>query len=310
MQPKILWPNNKRFAFTIFDDTDRANLQDNRLVYKYLDELNFKITKSVWVQEGKKKEQNQGITCDDREYLNWLLELKNRGFEIGYHNTTYQSSLRQETKEGLEKFEKMFGRNPKVMANHSANEDNIYWGSHRLSGSRKLIYNIITRFKKNTLYKGHEKSSPYFWGDLCKEKITYVRNFVFSDINTLKKCPYMPYRDETKPYVNYWFASSEGNNVKMFNKCISDENQDQLETEGGACIMYTHFADGFCKNGELSEKFKKQITRLSKKNGWFVPVSTILDYLKTKNETQIINSKQRADLEWRWLLDKLFLGTT
>lgn len=120
----------------------------------------------------------------------------------------------------------------------------------------------------------------------------------------------MPYRDETKPYVNYWFASSEGNNVKMFNKCISDENQDQLELEGGACIMYTHFADGFCKNGELSEKFKKQIKRLSKKNGWFVPVSTILDYLKTKNETQIINSKQRADLEWRWLLDKLFLGTT
>ena len=49
MQPKILWPNNKRFAFTIFDDTDRANLKDNQLVYQCLNELNFKTTKSVWM---------------------------------------------------------------------------------------------------------------------------------------------------------------------------------------------------------------------------------------------------------------------
>ena len=34
MHQKILWPNNKKFAFTIFDDTDRANLADNQLVYK------------------------------------------------------------------------------------------------------------------------------------------------------------------------------------------------------------------------------------------------------------------------------------
>ena len=33
----------------------------------------------------------------------------------------------------------------------------------------------------------------------------------------------MPYRDNTKPYVNYWFASSEGNNMETFNKCISDK---------------------------------------------------------------------------------------
>ena len=120
----------------------------------------------------------------------------------------------------------------------------------------------------------------------------------------------MPYSDRTKPYVNYWFASSEGNNVKMFNKCLSDENQDRLEEEGGACIMYTHFADGFCQNDELSEKFKKQMKRLSKKNGWFVSVSTLLDFLKKKIKAQEINSKQRRTLEWKWLFDKLILGST
>jgi hypothetical protein len=74
--------------------------------------------------------------------------------------------------------------------------------------------------------------------------------------------------------------------------------------------MYTHFADGFCKNGKLSEKFKKQMNRLSKKDGWFVPTSILLDFLKTKNTIQIINSKQRTRLEWKWLLDKLILGST
>jgi len=193
MYQKISWPNSKRFAFTIFDDTDRANLKDSQLVYQCLDELNFKTTKSVWVIEGNRPHADRGITCDNKIYLNLLLELKNKGFEIGYHNTTYHSSCRQDIEKGLKKFIKMFNQNPNVMANHSANRENIYWGSHRLSGSRRVIYNLLTLFKSNKFYKGHDESSPYFWGDLCKEYITYVRNFVFSDINTLKCCPYMPY---------------------------------------------------------------------------------------------------------------------
>ena len=310
MHQKISWPNNKQFAFTIFDDTDRANLKDVQLVYQCLDELGFKTTKSVWVTKGNKPHESSGVTCDDKMYLNWLLELKNKGFDIGYHNTTYHSSHREEIKEGLKKFVKMFNQNPNVMANHSANRENIYWGPHRLSGSRRVIYNILTRYKRNGFYKGHDESSPYFWGDLCKEYITYVRNFVFSDINTLKCCPYMPYQDPEKPYVNYWFASSEGHNVNVFNKCLSNENQDRLEEEGGACIMYTHFADGFYQNGKLSEKFKIQMKRLSKKNGWFVPLSTLLEFLKKKNKTQIISNSQRRALEWKWLFDKLILGST
>ena len=310
MHQKISWPNNKRFAFTIFDDTDRANLKDIQSVYKCLDELGFKTTKSVWVAKGNRPHESSGITCDDEMYLNWLLELKNKGFEIGYHNTTYHSSYREEIKEGLKKFIKMFNQNPNVMANHSANQENIYWGPYRLSGSRRVIYNILTRYKKNRFYKGHDESSPYFWGDLCKKYVTYVRNFVFSDINTLKCCPYMPYQDPEKPYVNYWFASSEGHDVKAFNKSLSYENQDRLEEEGGACIMYTHFADGFCQNGKISEQFKIQMKRLSNKNGWFVPLSTLLEFLKKENKTQIISNSQRRALEWKWLFDKLILGPT
>lgn len=310
MHSKIQWPNNKKFAFSIFDDTDRANLNDNKLVYQFLDELNFKTTKSVWIKEGNEPKKGHGITCEDSKYLEWLLELKNKGFEIGYHNTTYSSSLREDINEGLKKFNMIFKQKPNVMANHSVNKENIYWGAHRLSGLRKILYNMLTGFKKNRFYEGQDESSPYFWGDICRDNITYVRNFVFSDINTLKKCPYMPYRDKSKPYVNYWFASSEGNNAEKFNKCISQKNLDRLEKEGGACIMYTHFADGFCKNGKLSEKFKSQMYFLSQKNGWFVTVSTLLDFLKSQNKTYLLDEQQKAKLEWKWLTDKIFLGST
>ena len=74
--------------------------------------------------------------------------------------------------------------------------------------------------------------------------------------------------------------------------------------------MYTHFADGFCQNGKLSEQFKTQMKRLSKKNGWFVPLSTLLEFLKKENKTQVINARQRTILEWKWLFDKLILGST
>jgi len=35
MHKKINWPNNKKFAFTIFDDTDRSNLKDSKIIYEY-----------------------------------------------------------------------------------------------------------------------------------------------------------------------------------------------------------------------------------------------------------------------------------
>ena len=83
MHPRISWPNNKKFAFTIFDDTDRANLKDIQLVYEYLDTLGFKTTKSVWVIKGNRPHESSGVTCDDKMYLDWLLGLKIKDLKQG-----------------------------------------------------------------------------------------------------------------------------------------------------------------------------------------------------------------------------------
>jgi hypothetical protein len=158
------------------------------------------------------------------------------------------------------------------------------------------------RPNRSNLFRGHIEQDPFFWGDYCRDNIKFVRNFVYADINTLKECPYMPYHDPERPFVNYWFASSDGANVHVFNECISERNQDRLQEEGGACIMYTHFASGFQEPSGIDSRFKALIRRLSRLDGWFVTVSDLLNYMLKQKHDCVIDSHQRTELERRWLL--------
>jgi hypothetical protein len=168
---------------------------------------------------------------------------------------------------------------------------------------------MLNKTRRQRKYHGQEEGSRYFWGDLCKERIKYVRNFVFSSINTLAMCPMMPYHDPAKPYVNFWFASSNGSTVSDFNRCISERNQEKLEEERGACIIYAHFAFGFQERSSIDPKFRFLIEKLSRRNGWFVPVSTLLDYLLEKNGGYVIKPQERRRLERKWLCHKILSGT-
>lgn len=310
MISQLAWPENKKFAFSIFDDTDLATLQNVRAVYSFLTDCGIKTTKSVWVLPGTQTGENRGSTCADPEYLYWLQQLQQSGFEIASHMATYHSSNREDTAKSLEKFHKLFNHYPRSYANHTGCQEALYWGDRRLTGPNRLIYNLLTRFKNTHRYYGHAEKSPYFWGDLAERHISYVRNFTFPEINTLKACPYMPYHDPRRPYVNYWFASSDGNVLESYNKCLSEENQDRLEEEGGACIMYTHFASGFVKNNQLDKRFVYLMERLARKNGWFVPVSDLLDYLLKNKEKKNISVFQRFLMEVKWLQFKISVGGT
>jgi hypothetical protein len=140
--------------------------------------------------------------------------------------------------------------------------------------------------------------------------VKYVRNFVFADIDTLRACPEMPYHDPDKPYVNYWFASSEGLDVASFVTTLAEANQDRLAEQGGACIMYTHFAYGFSRDGVPDRRFAQLIRRLAGMNGWFVPVRTLLDFLLETKGRHELSPGERRRLEWRWLWHKARVGGT
>ena len=310
MHEKMIWPDGKKFAFTVFDDTDGATLENVAPVYGLLNDLGIKTTKSVWPIAGSDEPVLGGDTCEDDDYRRWLLELKQQGFEIGLHNATYHTSRREDTLRAIQRFERIFGHAPMSLANHTSNSEGLYWGPGRLSGINAAAYVLLTRFRRIGRFRGHEPGNPLFWGDVCQERIKYVRNFVFADINTLAACPQMPYHDPRRPYVNYWFASTEGDSVRSFTKTLAEANVDRLEREGGACIMYTHFSEGFCRNGRLDERFEERMRSIAKRDGWFVPVTRLLDYILQKRGSHQLSGRERASLERRWLLHKVMVGTT
>jgi len=304
------WPDGKRFAFTVCDDADLGTVENVGPVYSFLEDCGFRTVRSCWALRGDpNRGKYPGQTLDDADYRDWLVGLQAKGFEIGWHGATWHGSRRDQVALALERFAEVFQHYPTVAANHTGVEEAMYWGRRRLTGWRGLLYNLLTCYR-NHKYVGDAEGNEHFWGDLCQQKIKYYRNFIFQDINTLKACPFMPYHDATKPYVNYWFASSNGHNAEAFNRCLSEANQDRLEAEGGACIMYTHFAIGFCEARGLNCRFEQLMKRLAGKNGWFVPAGTLLDHLLARNGPGEISDAQRRWLERKWFWEKLFVGTT
>jgi hypothetical protein len=307
---RVEWPDGKDFAFTIFDDTDNATVANVGPIYDFLEGVGLRTTKSVWPVRGDGNPKILGSTVDEPAYRAWTLDLQARGFEIGYHGATYVTAPRELVIRSLDAFKNAYGQYPTSMANHSGCDESIYWGADRVSGVNRLAYNLLTRFSKASIFRGHKEGDRLFWGDLCRRRIRYVRNFTFLDVNTLRACPIMPYFDPDRPYVNAWFAGSEGSNVDAFSRMLSERNQDRLQQERGACIMYTHLASGFLVNGELHPTFERLVRRLSAKNGWFVPVGTLLSHLEARNGRQTITKRDRARLERRWLLSKVRAGPT
>jgi len=303
------FPDNKSFAFSIFDDTDNGTVENIRPVYHLLRDLGFRTTKSVWPLAPAPGARFGGSTLQDAEYQEFVHELRRNGFEIGLHNVRSGSATREIVRQGLEEFRSRIGEYPRTHANHSDNLENIYWGSSRLSRpSSRFVYNLGTRYRLHGTFQGHVSESRYFWGDLCKLRIRFVRNFVFDEINLQRINPTMPYYDADKPFVNFWFSSSEGGDVSRFCNTISERNQDKLAEESGICIMYTHSASGFSSHGSIDPVFKRLMRRLANLNGWFVPVSELLEFLlKGRKESAIPTSELRS-MENRWIRYKMLIG--
>jgi len=302
----VQWPDGRRFAFTIIDDPDGQSLGTSVEVYALLRELGFRTTKAVWVMEPAER-NSYGDTCESSEFLAHCQQLQRDGFEIAYHNAAPGTVTRGDIARSLDLFRSYFGHTPVTMANHY-NDDAMYWGEARLTGRWRRAYRAVTRGTKQ--FHGHVEGHPCFWGDLCRERIRYCRNFVFRAVNTLGACPYMPYADAERPYVRSWFAASEGHDRRAFVRQLSEREQDRLEAEGGACIMYTHFGHGFVTDGRLDPEFKRLMERLGRKGGWFAPVGVLLDHLRTLRGVHELTSRERSRLERSWFTAKLLYGTS
>ena len=309
----FIYPNGKDFIFTIFDDTDVATLDYIRPIYDFLSEIEMLTTKSVWALKYLGKCNDSGShTLENpfgpsgyvREVSDYIKELDKRGFEIGFHGPTMVSSKRAETERAFRIYHEILGKYPRIYASHSMNRENLYWGESRFTfKSIKKIYSFLSKEPMN-YYCGHEKESEYFWGDLSLKHLEYVRNFTYN-INMLNIGKKLPYSNKKKPWVKSWFYTCDADNVEEFNNLICEKNQNKLIRERGVCIITTHLGKGFNTERAIHKRTRELLTRLRSKNGWFVPVSEALDFLKAESGIHDILPKELFMMEIRWLIDSM-----
>ena len=85
--PAVSFPDGKRFAFTIVDDTDMASLERLRPVYGVLEKYGLRTTKTVWVMESNDETNpaNRGESLRNPAYREFISDLSRKGFEIALH---------------------------------------------------------------------------------------------------------------------------------------------------------------------------------------------------------------------------------
>jgi len=315
------YPSAKDFAVTFVDDTDYATVQNTQPVYEFVHHLGFAGTKTVWPLAQQRSSafrrelerpifdgEAGGSSLEDSQYLSYVLGLKDKGFEIALHGVAGGNSYRAEILSGLDRFRTLFGQDPNINVFHARNIDNLYCGAHKLDIA---LFRILERLLHRSDYQGHIKDSPYFWGDFLRSRIKYVR-LPFHTIpfpNTLKFNPTMPFHDPRRPFVSYWFASSDGSDCARFVKLLREENGLRLKRERGACIVYTHFAKGFLEKTphgwSLNPAFAVTMERLADfKTVWCPTASELLDRLLATRHLSIdqqgyevkISNRSDADL--------------
>lgn len=299
------WPGGRRFAFTILDDTDVASVENVGPLYDLLASLGMRTTKTVWPLSHDGPTIFAGSsTLADPEYRDWIRALEARGFEIGSHGASMESSPRDRTIEGHAVLRRELGRVPRVHANHSINQENVYWGQDRVDDP--IVRFLVRRLTKRATgyYAGHDQRSPYWWGDVCREHHAYVRNLTFEDLNALRHNPSMPYHDPSRPHVRAWFSTSDADDADAFVELLTPARLARLEAEGGACIVSTHLGKRFVQDGRVRPDVRRVLEDVAARPGWFVPVGELLDHLAARRGgARPAPGWEWRRMQWRWAYD-------
>ena len=278
------FPEGKRFAFTILDDTDDATLENIRPVYERLRDLGLRTTKTAWPMECPEGSKNYfaADTLQRSEYLAFVKDLVRDGFELASHGATMEGSLRARTEEGLAFLDREFGSVPRLHANHGENGENLYWGFERFQSPLvRALVRLIGRHPRDR-FTGERRGSAYYWADHFEQHFEYLRNFTFHDLDVLPHDAAMPYRLASAPEVRGWFSTTDVPDVQAFLRLVNRASIDALEAQGGVCILSTHLGKGFVQEGRVDPQVEEMLAYVAAKSGWFVPVSELLDYMRAE----------------------------
>lgn len=309
MQGDMHYPSGAEFAFTILDDTDDTTVNNGRPVYELFTALGIRTTKTVWSFDTTPENRGPyfaGETLSSAEYLKWVHELADDGYEIAFHNATMGSSLRQDTIKALDFIEQEFGLPVRLHCNHGQNRENLYWGPDRYdSYILKKALSFIDKYRSKRIYEGDKKGSPYYWSDIAAERLSYMRAFAYRQLNGAKIPLARPYRDLAKQPSPLFFNTTDAPDILSFNKLVNPDSIDRLRRQRGWAIISTHLGKGFYWKDKLNPEFKQSMEYLASLPGWFVPVSQLLDFLKEQKGVADVSGLLRAKMEYAHIIDRV-----
>ncbi len=310
----MMFPEGKKFAFTILDDTDDSKVDNAKPIYDFLYESGMRTTKTVWAFDADDKRKGPYFaaeTLDSPGYLEWVQDLGTKGFEIAFHNATMGSSIREDTIKAVSVINESLNKPMTLHCNHGQNLENLYWGEKRYSSPIiKGLYKLISRCNQENVYQGENPRSKYYWADIAKRNFRYMRSLTFNKLDCARMPPYGVYSDPKKKNIPKLFNTSDAPDIYAFNNLVNKSSIDNLYKNHGWTIISTHLGKHFYKDGEINKDFEESIAYLSQLPGWYVPASELLDYLAIGTDLVSIDKWQTLQMEMMHFIDRFVFNLT
>ena len=80
--------------------------------------MGLRATKTVWPVASLGNPVDGGQSLGDSGYRDFILDLKEKGFEIALHGVWGESAVRDSVNYGLERFKEIIGYAPRLHANY------------------------------------------------------------------------------------------------------------------------------------------------------------------------------------------------
>ncbi len=309
-----MFPEGKKFAFTILDDTDDSKVDNAKPIYDFLYESGMRTTKTVWAFDADDKRKGPYFaaeTLDSPGYLEWVQDLETKGFEIAFHNATMGTSIREDTIKAVSVINESLNKPMTLHCNHGQNLENLYWGEKRYSSPiLRGLYKLISRCNREYVYQGEDPRSKYYWADIAKNNFRYMRSLTFNRLDCANIPPYGVYSDPKKENIPKLFNTSDAPDIYAFNSLVNKSSIDNLYKNQGWAIISTHLGKHFYKCGKINKDFKQNIDYLATLPGWFVPASDLLDHILTKSSLITLNTRITLRMELLHLIDRIAFTLT
>ena len=279
MPVRSMWaPHPFRAGFAILDDTEGSSFESVRTVYDHFADAGLRATRTVWAFEADQRSglapldrpAGRGVTLEDAAYRDYCAELVRRGCELALHGASAGNNPRWRTLAAFERLDAL-GALGRTFVPHRRNAENLYAQEPFIAAS--VLRPLMRTLRSAHRSFGQDPESPWYWGDVCRARVRWMRLFRTAPLDTLVTNPSLPYFERDKPLVRGWFATSE----RRLEDATTPEALAELVQAQGLCLLREHLG-AYGDRWGVAPQLARSVRRLrSAPSLWVDTVEAVLD---------------------------------